>query len=370
MDNEYILTQILSYINTGVDYKAACLVCKRWFGIVSILFDRGDVFADHLMTLLTLYPDADWNYDKLSENPKLKMWYVMEHSTKPWNMYAIETHPNYTMEYIRKSTLKNRTILNKNITPEFVMEHADFSWNMYGTTIHPNVTLDFIKKNPEFPYYKERLWQNPNITWQDIVDNPDYFPDPSSYRFKNECTWEEFCMINDKYSKSVVFCDIAKHPSVTTDVIINDPRFDPLLLLHAFHKNPNFDFSIVLLFPSDWDWVVLSKHPKVTWDIIVSNPKLPWIPDAVSRNPNINIQIVRDNPTFGWNYGLLCANPGVVHGPNRMAILHELCDYNVFSRLPNYYLNPNFSWRDLEQTTITTNFSLLSQNTFNRMQKN
>jgi hypothetical protein len=257
-------------------------------------------------------------------------------------------------------------MLNKNVTPEYVMKHSDFDWNTYSTTTHPNVTLDFIKNNPEFPYDKEYLWQNPNIKWQDIVDNPEYFPAPSSYRFKKNCTWEEFCMINDKYSLNTKFCDIARHPSVTVDIIMNDPRFNWRWLPHAFHKNPNFDFKIVLLFPDRWDWAELSKHPKVTWDIIISNPKLPWIPHTVSRNPNINIQIVRDNPTFRWDYGLLCANPSVVHGPNRIAILHELCDHNVFSRLPNYYLNPNFSWRDLEQTAIATNFKLLSQNTFDR----
>lgn len=366
MDNDYILTHILSCITDGSTYKAACLVSRHWCHVASKLFDKGDVFANHLMTLLMLHPDAYWDYLELSKNPNLKMWYVRKYPKKPWDWYFLWLRSDYTMKDMQIDGWHPNLAKNKNITPEYILAVGNDRWSLNKISQNPCITLDIIKKYPTLQYDKKSFTMNPNIKLQDILDNPDYFRSVSNYRYNPNCTWNELCYIRDTYGpEEDDFC-IIEHPSVTINTILYDPKFDPSWSCCLFYENPNFDFRLVLLRPSEnWNWAEISKHPNVTWDIISSNPKLPWVPDYVSQNPNVTIEIVRNNPTFSWNYRLLCSNPSVICKTNKMEILHELCDYNVFSRLPYYFSNPNFSWRDYEQLNVAHDFRRLSANLFN-----
>jgi hypothetical protein len=87
------LKYVLRYTECGTDYKSFCLVAKEWFKVLREMFDRGDVFANHLLTLLKLFPDAKWNYVDLSGNPNMRMWYVLENSEKEdWYSHGLSAN--------------------------------------------------------------------------------------------------------------------------------------------------------------------------------------------------------------------------------------------------------------------------------------
>ena len=72
-------------------------------------------------------------------------------------------------------------------------------WNWHGISFNPNITWDIIVNNPQYDWDWYWISQNPNITWDIIVNNP-------------KCKWSWFC--------------ISQNPNITWDIIVNNPQYD------------------------------------------------------------------------------------------------------------------------------------------------
>lgn len=144
MDHE-VLANILKHTDSGSMYKAVCLVCKDWYQVARQMFSNGDVFANHLATLLQLFPDAKWDIEALSANPNITWEYVQEHTDIQWSFKYLS--------------------LNPNVTWDIVQLHPSLDWECLILVSNPNITVDIIRTNTDLFEYEPSL-ENPSITWE------------------------------------------------------------------------------------------------------------------------------------------------------------------------------------------------------------
>ena len=88
-----------------------------------------------------------------------------------------------------------------------------------------SVWFEYIKQHIDKPWNFNILSSNPNITWETVIDNPDYVIVPTNRNIRNQ------------------------------------------------NKRLNY--------------IGLSENPNVTWDIIIANQNKPWNYTNLSRNPNV-----------------------------------------------------------------------------------
>lgn len=81
MDLDDILQLVLAVIDSGSAYKACRGVCKRWRDLADVAHPDGNVkWANHLTTLLKMFPDAEWYYYGVLGNPNISFEYATAHS--------------------------------------------------------------------------------------------------------------------------------------------------------------------------------------------------------------------------------------------------------------------------------------------------
>ena len=83
---EDILTLIFSNVTTGSTYKFVVTVCKFWNKIMITKFPKKYLeLTNHLLTLLKLFPNKNWNWTYLSGNPNITFEIVKSNHNKNWN---------------------------------------------------------------------------------------------------------------------------------------------------------------------------------------------------------------------------------------------------------------------------------------------
>ena len=58
-------------------------------------------YTNHLEKLLKLYPDKEWDYKYLSQNPNITWDNVQNNPDKPWNYYWLSSNPNITWNNVK-----------------------------------------------------------------------------------------------------------------------------------------------------------------------------------------------------------------------------------------------------------------------------
>ena len=81
--------------------------------------------VNHLLKLLELYPDADWNYYWLSSNPNITWDFVQSKPNADWDYCLLSANPNITIDIIQAN--------------------PDKPWNGYGISQNPSMDLEIIK---------------------------------------------------------------------------------------------------------------------------------------------------------------------------------------------------------------------------------
>ena len=90
---------------------------------------------NHLTILLELYPNKDWNWDFLSQNPNITFEFILQHPDKDWDWGVLSENPNITFEQVLQNPDKPWDFYclseNPNITFENVLQYSDKPWNWY-----------------------------------------------------------------------------------------------------------------------------------------------------------------------------------------------------------------------------------------------
>ncbi len=62
---------------------------------------------------------------------------------------------------------------NPNITWDIVLDNPNIEWNYQILSKNPNITWDIVKNNPNIEWNYSSMSRNPNITWDIVKNNPD-----------------------------------------------------------------------------------------------------------------------------------------------------------------------------------------------------
>ena len=124
MDTIDILREISKYIPKG-SWKNFIFSCKSCY--LSNSDSEVDKRSNHLWTLVTMFPDKDWDWYGISKNPNITWEIVNNNRNKKWTWFALSMNPNITLDIVRE---------NPNIT-----------WHSSGLSSNPSMTIDIIYTN-------------------------------------------------------------------------------------------------------------------------------------------------------------------------------------------------------------------------------
>jgi hypothetical protein len=321
-------------------------VCRDWYQVISRLFSRGGKFANHLLTLLKLFPNKDWDYWELSSNTCIRWSYIRDNHKKGWNWDAVAKNPGIQWHDIMDDPVLSLVVVlqqkrmqfskcisrNPNITWDNVIT-SNFKWNYKQLIKNPNITWENIQSHPHLR--KVNPSGNPNITVEIIKAHPEINWDFKLLSKNTNITWE---FIEETMYRGWDFIELSKHPNVTIENVENNINLS--WRADGLCENPNITWEIVLnnFFKYNWVWEMLSINPSISWKEIIENQDHWWSwnfvltrPDApfpdivfnspikdvneykrvwscISLNPQLTWEIVYNNPGLGWNWGLISSN--------------------------------------------------------------
>ena len=86
-----------------------------------------------LEQVILMFPDRDWNWGWISQNPNITMKDILDNPDNNWNCDYISSNSNITIKDILDNPDKpwnwNLISLNPNITMKDILDNQDKSWN-------------------------------------------------------------------------------------------------------------------------------------------------------------------------------------------------------------------------------------------------
>lgn len=129
-------------------------------------------------------PDFKWNYYALSGNKNITWDIYDNNNTHKWNCYILVNNPNIDWNIMQNKYKKfyyfmHNVSSNPNITWKIIKDNPDvlgnrWKWNYHFLICNPNITFEIIQN-----YLKKYILDgssislNPNLTWDNIINNPD-----------------------------------------------------------------------------------------------------------------------------------------------------------------------------------------------------
>src|SRR6185437_10403609 len=101
-----IFGEISEHIQGGSDWKSFVLTCKRLYDFNTQ--KKINRYANHLTTLLKIFPDKPWNLNYLSVNPSFSFNFVFAHPDFEWDWNYLSDNPSLSFD--------------------FVLEHPELKW--------------------------------------------------------------------------------------------------------------------------------------------------------------------------------------------------------------------------------------------------
>jgi hypothetical protein len=217
--------------------------------------------ANITMDIIEYYPEYNWNYRYVSENPNITIEYILSHREKNWSWHTISRtlktivdsvtrYPHLDWNWYSIST-------NEYITEDFVLSHRDKVFDRFFLTTNSNISIDFILKYRQFNWNPEFICLNPNIKPEDLERLP-YI---------------------DWYLTS---------QTIDMDFIFSTPRFP---WIFSSVNNSISDRHILSHPEIEWDWEGLALNPSVSPELIRSRAR-----EFFFLSPSISImEIDRDD---------------------------------------------------------------------------
>lgn len=257
---------------------------KKWDSDEALRFsmDRGvtpEFIEQHI--------SQDWDWDELSENPKITPEFVDIHSNEDWNWRKLSELINITPEFIRSHIDEDwdwdQLSRNPNITLEFILDHPDKDWNWFRLTNHPKMTLEFIEAHPE------KIWN-----WFGLSSNPKITPEFLERHINEHWDWNTL-----SFNKNITpeFIDYRSGRFWNWIRLSGNPNITPEFIEGHLDKN--------------WDWTELSRNQNITPEFIEDHLDKNWDWTELSGNPNITPEFIGDHLDKNWDWSELSGNPNI-----------------------------------------------------------
>jgi hypothetical protein len=186
---------------------------------------------DFDFTYLDKYEPHRFNWNKLSEHPKLTLDILEKHiRTKPWRFrsvaFGVQTslsnHPCITFEFVRNNMDLpwSWPDLSKTIDPQIIKDNIELPWELSAITYNIKLTPEFLLKNKFFQWNYNSLMARANFyTNQEFVNY-----------FIQKGLQQGMPNLESLYKMTILqLCEMAKSP---TNII----QFCKNILLHLKHK--------------------------------------------------------------------------------------------------------------------------------------
>lgn len=294
-------------------------------GNVLELLNRYEYNFFKLIDILKEYPEDEWEWEYISENPNIKMEDITNNPGLPWYWYKIDKNPNITLD--------------------FIIDNMDEDWDWYSICKNLNITIDFINEVSDTQHFldsNQENWrtiiQNLNIKIQDIINNPNkpwywnQIINKSWYlEIMGENPGQDINMKNYEYQYL-----ISTNTRIKMEDIINNP--DKPWAWNLLSQNKGIKIEDVIN-NSDlpWDWKEISKRDDITGDIVINNSSLPWDWYSVSRISTITIDDIINNYELPWNWYWITYNPSITFN-DIISNLELPWDWRSVSEKPNIKL--------------------------------
>jgi hypothetical protein len=145
MEYDDILESILGWIDSGSTWKSCLWVCHRWNLLAAAVHPTGRAkFANHLWTLVRMFPGASWNCDLISADPNTSYGQLCAEK-RSWNLYDILENPNISWGTIEWFIANESDVFSGvDISEGYERE------NLYDEiSVSPSVGWSVIVKNPD-----------------------------------------------------------------------------------------------------------------------------------------------------------------------------------------------------------------------------
>lgn len=331
-----LVEHILEYIDCGSDYKSVRAVSIAFRAAAMTVHPRGHlVFANHLATLLKIFPNRAWNPWEIAENPNAT-WDILsrmcgDHSLDDVSMVSC----------------------NPIITPDIVAANTDFAWDRRGLSENPS-QMDAFAKCPRTDHWDiEGISANASIPWDVVIAYPHWPWNPTEMSCNPSVTigivelsphiewnWDGLSSILrltddllSAYADKLTHGGMSRNTSVTPAIIQryygNGKKWNWFRLAAnsaitpaIIDDNPEWPWSLAGIAGNPnitWEWIstrtninsmcaILSRNPAITMQIVLDHPEYPWDNNALSENPNITYEDVVTCADISWNYTKLSAN--------------------------------------------------------------
>ena len=192
---------------------------------------------------------------------------------------------------------------------ELLLEkYPNKKWNWFLISQNPNISWDFILNHPEKPWCWFNLALNKITTLKMIEDQWNRL-EQNEKKLRNNMDpykWQLYPQIS-------YWCGVVYNPNITLDLILRNAK----RLSKADWNYVSYKFEITMdilkkhpLKP--WDWITLSSKSNITMEDIESTlSKFPWDFGGISRNPNLTIHMIRKFYKKKWSWNNISRNPGI-----------------------------------------------------------
>lgn len=242
-------------------YKSLRLVCSDIRNYYEKVNDYViDKYSNHLLTLINMFPDTDWNIKGIGRNKNVRWEDCVFFSWKGMKKFhsGLSLNPNIKLERIKE---KNK-------------DHCLVK--CIRSTKEPCISDSCNNKYKCFS-------RHPNLTFNDIILFLQAYPHKGH-------------KLNWKY--------IVKHVDLPIEFILNEYSDNYQLLKHW-----NFTKEYFHLAPKCYPWEdCIFQNPNFTWEDFKNLPDCEKNYRLFSSNPGLSWRIVRDNPDKLWDWWKISSN--------------------------------------------------------------
>jgi len=293
-------------------------------------YDTGFLFR-----LVKTFPDINWDWEELSENPNITMEDIQENPDFPWNWRYISQNPNLTLDFIYKNPSKdwdwNYVSKNSGITWEDIKNNIDLPWRWNFVSQNPTITSDIVKENPDKYWAHASFYRNPSMKMLNIEYYIGRIPDDFPSRSNIDIETILFIILKSESSIRPLMYDFSKNSNLTIDLV---------------KKNMNLP----------WSWFWISENSNINIKDIQENPELPWNWRGLSGNPNITIEFIKNNLDKEWGMAYIIQNPNLFVEDIIAIISHNWGEKEYF------LANPNITFDFMQENVNKACWTFISNN--------
>lgn len=234
-------------------------------------------------------PDLPWDYEGLSNNPNMKLSYVLKHLDEDWNWYYLSRNKGISIYEIEKHPElpwnKNGICQNPTLNIEYVLKYSK-DMNFTLVSENPGIKIEDIFKHPFLSWDYSAISRNPNLTLQHVYQ----------YHYK---PWKLNDLVNNlkNLNDNGLVIKILKSRNITVSY------FESLAVKLCL----DFDFIIKQNRPLDsWNWRALSESTDI--ENIFNHKFLEWDWYQVCKNPNLTFRHVMENLDLDLDFSAMSEN--------------------------------------------------------------